>query len=175
MSPPSRIIYTNGQYDYNPQMNEMSLKGLFCHIFENLLVVLEAIPKMTFLCEGRILKSDMNVDDANFAVEQTSRLGRLHIDDPMRVGWSFADSCSWSEENASPPPRDEGHPSLHTVGNVSDFFRRQKSASRCPPTSRLQCSDGSVSSVGSGPKNWFTLCFDAFAGRYSISMISSYS
>jgi len=119
--------------------------------------------------------SDRNLDnDTDFPMEETSGLRRLRIDDnSSRLEGQSPTSAAGQKRRASSPPREDGQPSLHTVGSASDLFRRRESAARASPTPRLHSSHGSVSSVGSGPRNSSYISTSSLAAS-SITSMSSY-
>jgi hypothetical protein len=88
--------------------------------------------------------SDKSLDDADFPMEETSGILHLRIDDnSSRLEGHSPTSAAGQKRRASSPPREDGQPSLQTVGSASDLFRRRESASRASPTPWLHSSHSS--------------------------------
>jgi hypothetical protein len=128
-----------------------------------------------FPCRSN-MEIDKNLDnDADFPMEETSGLRRLRIDDTyMRPDGHSPTSAAGQKRRASSPPREDGLHSLHRVGSASDLFRRRESASRSSPTPRLHSSHGSVSSIGSGPRNSSSYTSTLSITPSSTATMSSY-
>jgi hypothetical protein len=167
-------IYANGQYDYRSPSDRDEPERTPSSFLRRSVSGSLGNPEDAVFAGRSHTESDKNVDDVDFPVEQTSRLGRLRIDDSMRSDGLSPTSAAGQKRRASSPPRDEGHPSLHTVGSAGDLFRRRESASRCSPTPRLHSSHGSVSSVGSGPRVGSSYASTLSLAASSITTMSSY-
>ena len=174
VSPPNH--YASGPYDYRSPSDrddaERSPLPYLRHSASGSLSNSEDNHSFASRANG---DSDRNLDiDADFPMEETSGLRRLRIDDStLRFEGHSPTSAAGQKRRASSPPREDGHPSLHTVGSASDLYRRRESASRASPTPRLHSSHGSVSSVGSGPRNSSYISTLSLAGS-SITSMSSY-
>jgi hypothetical protein len=174
VSPPSH--YATGPYDYRSPIDrddaERSPLPYLRHSASGSLSNSEDNHSFASRANG---DSDRNLDiDADFPMEETSGLRRLRIDDnSLRLEGHSPTSAAGQKRRASSPPGEDGQPSLHTVGSASDLFRRRESASRASPTPRLHSSHGSVSSVGSGPRNSSYISTLSLAGS-SITSMSSY-
>jgi len=154
VSPPSH--YASGPFDYRSPSDrddaERSPLPYLRHTASESLSNSEDNHSFASRANG---DSDRTLDiDADFPMEETSGLRRLRIDDnTLRLEGHSPVSAAGQKRRASSPPREDGQPSLHTVGSASDLYRRRESASRASPTPRLHSTHGSVSSVGSGPRN----------------------
>jgi hypothetical protein len=174
VSPPSH--YASGPYDYRSPSDrddaERSPLPYLRHSASGSLSNSEDNHSFASRANG---DSDRNLDiDADFPMEETSGLRRLLIDDStLRFEGHSPTSAAGQKRRASSPPREDGHPSLHTVGSASDLYRRRESASRASPTPRLHSSHGSVSSVGSGPRTSSYISTLSLTGS-SITSMSSY-
>jgi hypothetical protein len=168
--------YANGPYDYRSPRDqddaERSPLPYLRHSASGSLSNSEDNHSFASRANG---DSDRNLDiDTDFPMEETSGLRRLRIDDSsLRLEGHSPISAAGQKRRASSPPREDGQLSLHTVGSASDLFRRRESASRASPTRRLHSSHGSVSSVGSGPRNSSYISTLSLAAS-SITSMSSY-
>jgi hypothetical protein len=175
VSPPSQ--YAAGPYEYRSPSDrddaERSPLPYLQHSASGSLSNSEDNPSFASRANG---DSDRNSDiDTDFPMEETSGLRRLRIDDnSLRLESHSPTSAAGQKRRASSPPGEDGQPSLHTVGSASELFRRRESAARASPTPRLHSSHGSVSSVGSGPRNGSYISNLSLAASSSITSMSSY-
>lgn len=173
VSPPSH--YASGPYDYRSPSDrddaERSPLPYLRHSASGSLSNSEDNHSFVSRANG---DNDRNLDiDADFPMEETSGLRRLRIDDStLRLEGHSPTSAAGQKRRASSPPREDGQPSLHTVGSASDLYRRRESASRASPAPRLHSSHGSVSSVGSGPRNSSFISTLSLTGSSITSMSS---
>jgi hypothetical protein len=111
--------------------------------------------------------------DVDFHMEETG-LRRLYIDEYSGRSDAYSPGATAGQKRrASSPPVEEG-PSLHTVGSVSDLFRRRESRSRSSPTPRFHSTSGSVSSTTSGPRNNSYASSTLSIAASSMTSMSSY-
>lgn len=174
VSPPS--YYATGPYDCRSPSDrdeaERSPLPFLRHSTSGSLSNSEDYPSFAGRLNG---DSDKCLDiDADFPMEETSGLQRLRINDnSLRLEGHSPTSAAGQKRRASSPPGEDGQLSLHTVGSASDLLRRRDSASRASPTPRLHSSHGSVSSIGSGPRNSSYVSNLSLAAS-SITSFSSY-
>lgn len=111
--------------------------------------------------------------DVDFPMEETG-LRRLYIDEysPRPDAYSPGATAGQKRRASSPPVED--CPTLHTVGSVSDLFRRRESGSRGSPTPRFHSASGSVSSTTSGPRNNSYASSTLSIAASSMTSMSSY-
>lgn len=175
-SPPAH--YTSRRYDYtSPIDRDEAERSPLPYLRRSVSGSLSNSEDTSFFPCRSDMESDRNLDhDADFTMEETSRLRRLHIGDTyMRPDGHSPTSAAGQKRRASSPPREDGLHSLHKVGSASDLLRRRESVSRSSPTPRLHSSHGSVSSIGSGPRNSSSYTAALSIAPSSTATMSPYS
>lgn len=117
-------------------------------------------------------------NDADFTMEETTGMRRLHIDDSMTLqmeGLSPGGGAGTKRRASSPPRDDSAPPSLHNVGSSSDLFHRRVTNSRMSPQPfRFHANTGSVSSTSSLRTASFASTLSNLTASSSITTMSSY-
>lgn len=174
-SPPAN--YTSRRYDYrSPIEQDEAEKSPLPYLRRSISGSLSNSEDTSIFPCRSTMESDKNLDnDPDFPMEETSGLRHLHIGDTyMRSDGHSPTSAAGQKRRASSPPREDGLPSLHTVGSASDLLRRRESASRSSPTPRLHSSHGSVSSIGSASRNSSSYTATLSIAPSSSTTMSSY-